>query len=276
MNLLRKLLLPLAIIAFATACQKEVSPNDNGDAGTSATHLVRVRQGVGNSLWGDTVTRITYDGDRIATVYDSLFEPSPYTDTVYASYGADGKLASATSNNGHYIYLTYDNAGLLTHINVKYNGLVDDYNFYYTNGALSKKEWLTAVNFGSTTTTLYRYYMYEIVNGNIASKKEFYNDGSPGSLQTYTYGTEKNIFKDLSLLNIGNQFGYSFFADYYADQFDTYFNANLMSTYSINGTQIGSFTKTYNNQQQIIKYLYNTSQYSPYGENVFTYQFSYK
>lgn len=276
MNLLRKLLVPLVIIAFATSCQKDISGSDNGGDNSSGTHLVRVRQGVGNSQWGDTVTRITYDGDRIATIYDSLFEPSNYTDTVYASYGTDGKLSSARSNNGDYISLAYDNAGLLTHINVRYNGLVNDYNFYYTNSVLSKKEWLTADNFGSTNTVLYRYYTYEFTNGNIASKKEFYNNDAPGSVQTYTYGTEKNVFKDFSLLNIGNTFGFSFFADYYADAFDTYFNANLMSTYSINGKQIGSFTKTYNNQQQIIKYLYNTTSENPYGENVFTYQFSYQ
>jgi hypothetical protein len=280
MNLLRKLLIPLALIAFTTACQKQITgdtDNNNNNGGNgSGTHIVSVRQGVGNSLWGDTVTRITYNGDRIATIYDSLFEPSVYTDTVYVKYGTDGRISSAASNNGDYIYLTWESGGLLTHINVKYNGLVDDYKFFYTNGVLTRKEWLTSDNFGSTVTSLYRFYTYEITNGNITSKKEFNSDGSPRSEQTYTYGTEQNVFKDLSLLNIGNTFGFSFFADYYADEFDTYFNTNLMNTHSINGNQVGTFTKTYNNQQQIIKYLYTTTDGSPYGANVFTYQFSYK
>jgi hypothetical protein len=280
MHILRKLLIPLAVVASTTACQKEVSGNiddnnNNGGGNASGTHLIRVRQGIGNSQWGDTVTRITYDGDRIAMIYDSLFEPSPYTDTVYVKYGTDGKLSSARSNNGDYIYFTYESGGLLTHINVKSDGLVDDYNFFYTNGVLSKKEWLTANDFGSTITSLYRYFTYEVTNGNITSKKEFGSDASPLSVQTYTYGTEKNVFKDISLLNLGNTFGFSFFADYYANGFDTYFNTNLMSTHSINGKQVGTFTKTYNGQQ-IIKYLYNTTADSPYGENVFTYQFSYK
>jgi YD repeat-containing protein len=240
------------------SCKKS---NNSAQNNTSGSSLVRIQQGVDPNITNDSVYLIKYNtSKKIASITDSLNQ-----DTLTAAYDAGtGKLSTVTETYGTNAAFTYDGNGLLTQINYQLAGSSEQYTFEYTNGVVSKKSYYS--NLGSGGLSLQGYFTYTVANGNITSMTEYTKSGVLVVTTNFTYGTQANPFKDLSLFTYGNILGTSDVINA-----ETYFNTNVLTGALWNGVSIAA-TYTFNANQLASKLVANNN----YLNYVETWMFSYK
>jgi YD repeat-containing protein len=259
-----KLKITVVMLALFTvaivSCQKDVS-EDTGGANQGGGQLVRIQQGIDPDIYNDTIRIISYNANKtISKIVDSLNE-----DSVICAYNASGKLASLITPDDDEVTFFYDGTGLLTQIDHYHAGSNERYLFYYNNGVVEKKEFLSDDGSGGTPV-LRRYHTYSVNGGNITSMKTYTSTGTLESETTFTYGSQLNPFKELGLFNNANSMGTLQIINH-----ETYFNKNLMTKSTTNGESITN-TYTFNSSQQITKIVSNDEIW----DGVYTWLLSYK
>lgn len=187
------------------------------------TKLARIQQGVDPAT--DTVYLISYNKQgKIDMIRDSTHHVS-----LNASYDARGRLSNISTIFSFNASYTYDANDLLTEINTEVVGQHDQYIFTYNNGVIAEKKWYSEISPGAGLS-LWATFKYTVTDGNITNIKEYRSGGFLASDKDLEYDLEPNPFKELSLFNFANVLG--------ADKifnFETYFNKNILYTYSVNG-----------------------------------------
>ncbi|HLK31165.1 MAG TPA: hypothetical protein VKT28_21475 [Puia sp.] len=246
-----------SLILFA-ACKKDSSSGGQ----QSGTTLTRIVEGTDPNLANDTVYLISYNSGRISSVLDSL-----YQDSLVATYDASGRLTEVDDIGPYSLgsaTFSYDANGLLTQILSNVAGSTDKFVFEYTNGVLSKKSDYTDAGGGSFQ--LWNYDVYTFNNGDITDMKEYNSAGALTFEATYSYGSQANPFKNLSLFNFGNRLGTDDIIN-----FDTYFNKDIRTGFSISGLNSTS-TNTFNSRQKPTKIVFNDQ----LNQWLLTWQFFYQ
>lgn len=262
------LLLPVFIL-FGS-CKKEKDCSGKPPAAPKG-NLIRIQQGISANLANDTVKIISYDSlDRIRTVVDSI-----YKDTMYAYYDASGRLARIvqikhyTSNNISYLItdsaqFTYNANGLLIQYDFTNNGQKNRYAFEYNNGVLIKNNFYLDGGSGGPLI-LWRIFTYEVTGGNITDVKEYTASNSLVDETKFTYGSQLNPFKNISLFNFANKLGTGEVINY-----ETYFNHNILTGYT-NNTSTVNITNSFNDLQKPVKIV---SMYDYLSDKQFDYIFT--
>jgi len=235
----------LFISTVIISCSKDdVKPEEQDQSGSSL--FVRIQQGINPE--DDSVYLISYDANkRIKSITDSISE-----DVLTPAYDGKGNLSSTKYTyevNGSVfsstVTFTYNGADQLTEVYVATEP--SRYTFEYTNGVISKKSYFIQTNANSPALNLWRYWTYEMTDGNITSMKEYNSAGSLVKETTFTYTSEPNVFKPIALINFSNYTGMLELANE-----DNFFNKNLIAT-STEGDMKTVFTYTYNSRKQLTK-----------------------
>lgn len=255
----------LILICFLTgiaSCQKEISdePGQPGSGNNTGTEIVRIQQGTDPDINNDTVLLISYTSTKkIRQIVDSLYE-----DTIVVEYDASDRAIRTKTNYGQNASYVYDAAGLLTQISYVVAGSKERVTYEYTNGNVSKANYTSDLNSGGAYVPV-GYDVFTVAGGNITEVKLYANNGTLIGQVALTYGSESNLFKDLSLFNYGNQLGMDQIVNFY-----TYFNKNISS-----GIRIGNLsfktTNTFSNKR-LTKI---TSENFSGAGGVYTWMFSY-
>jgi YD repeat-containing protein len=248
-----KFAIPLLLIGSLTIFSCSKDDNSPGGETPGDSLFVKITQGL--IPGDDTVFIVSYDDShRIKSIINSSWE-----DTLEATYNAAGQLGTITEKDGYgdgnVTTLSYNADHQLTEFNFKGGNYQTRYTFEYTNGVLAKKSFYANDPFDGGTPTLWNYATYEVTNGNITGMKEYSNQDVLLNEITFTYSTEPNVFKPLSLFNAGmNILG----ADDIAN-FETFFNKNLLKSKVVTGQQNYTFTYdyTYNDKKQLTKVVVN-------------------
>ncbi|NLR60951.1 hypothetical protein HGH93_22805 [Chitinophaga polysaccharea] len=256
----------LFIFIGLMSCSKEKSAepdNQPPEPNPAASGLLSGwRQGT--TTQDDTLFTITYDDKkRIKNVNNTSDR-----DEFIASYdNADNLIEIAENYRGdtsEMMTFKYNANNQLIEADHHLFGHPNRFLYEYTNGVLSKKSYYTITNLNEPNTlNLWRYFTYEITNGNVTHRKEYNSAGELQAEVSYTYTTNANIFQPLSLLNYINNLG----LDGVAND-ESLINNNMPESSSENGKKT-TYTYSYNNNKQITGFLVNT----PYG--VFTRTLSY-
>jgi hypothetical protein len=250
-----------ALLLLFSACKKDSNPGGGSQA--SGT-LIRIQEGTDPNIVNDTVYLLSCNAQKkITVILDSL-----YQDSLLASYDASGNLIEVDDNGTYGLgssSLTYNTNNQLTEIDEVVAGQKNQYLFTYTNGIVSKKTYNT--DFGSgAALQLYSYDIYTVSAGNITDMKEYDASSNLTSETTFSYGPQANPLQLIGLFNFGNRLGTSDIAAY-----ETYFNKNILTGFSISG-QTATMTNSFNSSQQLTRVLDNNQIY----QGVFTWLFSYK
>lgn len=232
----------LFISTIIVSCSKdETTPDEQQNPGASSL-FVRVQQGI--IPGDDSVYLVSYDSEkRISNIIDSTSGG-----TLTPTYSAEGNLSAITDVYEEYSDKTtfsYNGDNQLTEVNFDYFSPTR-FTFEYTNGIISRKNYYiqTSVN---SPMNLWRYYTYELTDGNITSIKEYNNAGTLLGETTFTYTTDPNIFKSISLINFMNYLGLSDLANE-----DYFFNKNLIASSTV-ANEKTTYTYTYNDNKQLVK-----------------------
>ena len=244
------------LIGFAS-CKKEDSPTSPGNPNSK---LVRIQQGIDADLSNDTVILVNYNSaGKISSLIDSI-----YGYIVTASYDETGKLQSINDDYGDDASFTYDANGQLTAINFIIAGTKEKYLFEYSNGVVGKMKHYSDHGSGGAQT-LWREYHYTVQNENIVAIYEYTASSVLVGIKEFTYSTQPNNFKQLSLFNTANRLGSERIIS-----IDSYFNKNMAKTISADNSTITN-TYTLNASQQLSKAVSNED-----GGYIFTWLFKYE
>ncbi|KAA2238540.1 hypothetical protein F0L74_20160 [Chitinophaga agrisoli] len=243
-----------ALLTFVSCGKDDDNPNPDPDenAHPGGPYFVGVTEGTGGD---DTSFVLSYDaGNRVTKVVNTTLK-----DSVMATYNSAGnpvKVVAKGDGDVVTVDYTYNAANQLTRINSTYEserGIDAAFSdtLEYNNGLITKKTSYTShpdINNGQPYLT--GYYTYEVTAGNITSIRYFNADGSPGTQKTLTYGSDPNVFKGVSLLNIN---GFTFIDDIANDE--CWFNKNLLTGLSQGPSgdvpTINTFTYSYNDEKQL-------------------------
>ena len=247
------------VLALFASCKKNNNSNPN-PANTGS--LTRIFQGTDPDITNDTVFLITYNqSGKIQLIVDSI-----YSDTLAGTYDDHGNLVavigSGSGLDGWYANYNYDATNHLTEIDAMVNGESQQTTFEYTNGVISKKSFYT--NSGSGPVQLYRYFTYTVSDGNITGINTYLPNSTLIGTTTATYGSQSNPFTSLSLFNFSGSLGIDDIAPV-----ESYFNKNILAGDNTNSFPT-SIENTFNSEQELTKVIAND------GNNLFTWQFSYK
>ncbi|GAA0546544.1 hypothetical protein GCM10009415_30920 [Chitinophaga japonensis] len=211
----------------------------------------------------DTVYLISYDADnRVKSIIDSA-----YDNTWKPVYDNAGNLISITES-GWNISFSYNADNQLTQIDYQAGGIPARYTFEYVNGVVSKKSYYTYTDLQVPELRLWRYFTYEVTDGNITGMKQYDSGDNLVNERKFTYNGEPNVFKPISLFNFLNNLGTNDIAN-----FETFFNKNLITSTSIinNGQApyVATYAYTYNDNKQLTKIVVS------WPSDTFTWQLSY-
>jgi hypothetical protein len=234
-------LLLFASIAFISCKKKNVTPPQNQKEEDSL--IVRIHYDI---IQGSpAVFLVNYDADRrIKRILDSI---QAFTSTP--SYDGAGNMISIRerwgSGDSYIMTFSYNTDNQLTQIDSGEMGQYSHrYVFEYANGILSKKSLYTRANLGPDLS-LFRYFTYEVTNGNITKMRQYNSANRLEFETTFTYTSYPNIFKPFALLNYGN--GDVIGLGQVAKE-ETFFNKNLIANSTTQNNQT-TFTYTYDNQR---------------------------
>jgi len=244
----------LLIAMVFISCSKAKDKPDNIE--TESAPIFRIQRGTAPK---DTVYLIRYDEKKRIKSIQYSYNSINYFE-YFPTYESAGNLTS--------LVIRYDD-GLRDPITYKYNAdnLLTEINmpgrryvYEYTNGVLSKKSYYAASRADDPTPdSLWRYYTYEVANGNIVSRKEYISTGTrPAREMFFTYTNDKNVFKPLTLINFDNALALAGVGDE-----EKFFNKNLVASYTQDGEQT-KFTYAYNDNHQLTKFVV-TKQYKAYS-----------
>jgi YD repeat-containing protein len=253
------LILTICSLLLFSACKKT---GGSGGSSSSGGKLVRIQQGIDPNLYNDTVYLISYNASgKIATLIDSV-----NGDTLTTSYDANGNLTGINDFDiGLTPVFTYDANNLLTQVDYNLAGSNEEYTYSYTNGTLSRINYNSDLGMGGGLT-LQGYFLVTFAAGNISEIKSYTPGGSLQVDLVLGYDAQANLFKSLSLFDVGGRLG----SDDIFNQF-TYFNTNLLTSVKQSGVTSTS-NYTFNSSQEPTRIVTNDL----IGGDVFTWQFSYK
>lgn len=257
----------IRLLAFLFACMAifscskddtETNPPTEG-----VTHLFR-RMVVGTQAVPDAVYLFSYDSlSRMTNIVDSINQI-----TITAAYGSNGRIGTLTySSSSGYTRTThfkYNADNQLIEIDRK-QWYRDRYTFEYQNGVLARCNWYTTISTTSDNYSLYRYYTYEMENGNIVKMTAHdANDNIVGS-NTYTYTDTPNRFSQLGMFSTAGGPGI-----YFLSSFENIFNKSLIATIRGSGNHISSCEYLYNTNSQLASFreVWTTTDSDYYYENI--------
>ncbi len=182
----------------------------------------------------NNILRIQVSSPFLTTVlllqYNASNNITSITDSVNgihydATYDGSGNLVHIVELSGSTpvdsISYTYEN-GLMTSFQLTYQGTFSRGKIFYTNGVLSSD---SAFDYYMNSPLDSSFSTFQLMNGNITSLNFF--DPPTNNSFTYTYNSQPNLFKQLSLFNWTNGLG-----DIDIAGFNAFFNKNLMEGYS--------------------------------------------
>jgi len=258
-----KIFAALTLLFFIVSCKKDTGTSGGQQSGGNT--LFRIQEGTDVDITNDTVYLISYNSSgKISQLLDSL-----YQDSLVATYDGSGNLSTVNDIGAFSLgssSFTYDANNLLTQINANVAGENEQYVFEYTSGIVSKKSYYSDFGLGGSLQ-LYSYDVYTVSNGNITDMKEYDAANNLTSETTFTYGSQANPFKLLGLFNFGNRLGTQDIISY-----ETYFNKNILVSFSITGGATATATNTFNSSQKPTKIVMNDQ----VNQWLLTWQFFYK
>ncbi len=257
-------LLLMAALAFASCSKDKDNVDPDKETPSEGAYFTKMTQGLVPG--DDTVYLVSYDANhRITKIINSSWE-----DTLVGTYNNAGYVSSITETEGglgERVNFTYNANNQVTEVNTQGGNYKTKYAFEYTNGIVSKKSYYNNDPVDGGPLALWRYYTYEVTNGNITSMKEYDSQGAAVSETKYTYNADPNVFQAMAVFNNFNLLG----ADDIAN-LETAFNKNLITSLSYKDNYYeytATYTYTYNDHKQLAKVVVS------YPDQVFTRQFAY-
>jgi glycosidase len=227
------------------SCKKD----DNGKTTpveTNSKYFKRLQQGTNPA--DDTVFLVGYDAQKnVESVKDSADG-----ETWTANFDKEGNVVAVVNTydgEDYTVRFTYNVNKQLIQAEDVSAAFTQRFTFEYADGRVARKNAYTKYD-GSNDFELYRYYTYNLVGGNITSKKEYSPAGDLLKETKYTYTGDENGLKSLAYIN--NYYNYLGLDD--VADLESLFNKNLIATRTEDGIKT-DYVYTYNPDKQLTAFV---------------------